>query len=301
MSGASKDYGFGNKNQWNRWFWNRVDELLMVDKWDARVMYLAGPRDHDRTMALRHGFRPENLLAIDRDKNNVQRIKDAGGLAIDADLKLVVENWSKDPVHVFIADYCCGLTPEVADTLTLLFQKPEFAECVCVVNMLRGRDTNHWSEIPVNLPLLESPATAWKWMQSGSFFPDRIKARKHRGEALFWEVIGRAFFTAASVMEFRTRDFYNTCNLFLNHCCLPQFNNYKSESDGGAVSCFDSVVFRNPSLYLFSASIANANQFSGGSFASIKSDIPTAPLTDRSITQRLTALRAVRTRKLTHA
>jgi hypothetical protein len=75
------NYKFGTKANWRRWQWNRIVERLAVPVRDAVVVYLAGPEDLDRPVALSKGFRPDNLIAVDRDGDVVKQLRMNGTLS----------------------------------------------------------------------------------------------------------------------------------------------------------------------------------------------------------------------------
>lgn len=138
MNGADHNYKFGNKNNWRRWKWNRIHELLEVPPSKATVFYLAGPDDLDRQVARSHGFRDENLIAVDRCKQNVEMRRSEGKLAIADDLFAAVHWWPRTKrVDVVDADLCCGYSHDLPFQFIALVG---IGVRVVAVNLLRGRD-----------------------------------------------------------------------------------------------------------------------------------------------------------------
>jgi hypothetical protein len=140
-NGATKDYKFGNKNNWRRWKWNRIVERLMVRPRDAVTLYLAGQDDLDRPIAKSHGFRDENLIAIDRSSQVVESLRSSSAVALQADFVTALHSLSPGrAIHVVDADFCCdAYDGVVAPLVDALMFSPELRECVVSVNFCRGR------------------------------------------------------------------------------------------------------------------------------------------------------------------
>ena len=139
-NGGKFNYKFGTKNQWRRTIWNRIDERLQVHPRDAVVLYLAGLSDIDRQIAMRHGFRDKNLIAIDFEKSVVEHLRGKGVLAVDAALSDVLTNWSGLDVHVVYADLCCGILMESLSSAVAVSCNHRFKDAVVMFNLMRGRD-----------------------------------------------------------------------------------------------------------------------------------------------------------------
>jgi hypothetical protein len=212
MSGATHDYKFGPKNQYRRWAWNRIDELLFRSARDAVVLYLAGVQDLDRPVARRHGFRDHNLIAVERDRIAAKTLRKDGVLVVPGDIFATLAHWPKDkPIHVLHADLCCGYSRKLAETI--------LAAHFCGVevfsfNLLRGRDRD-FTALAKGVP-----------DNSG-----------HRGWNMFNAVMN--YF-----LKHRSGE-------SLSSICKAQCHSYKSVIPGKRRSitlCFDSVVYRNPIL-----------------------------------------------------
>lgn len=103
------NYKFGRKNHARRWVWNRTSERLRASGFgicESVVLYLAGAQDLDRPVALSHGFRSNNLIAIERDPAVCRELRRAGVLAIHGDAAEVVAAFpvSRVPVVALILD-----------------------------------------------------------------------------------------------------------------------------------------------------------------------------------------------------
>lgn len=134
------DYSFGNKAQWRRTMWNQIVKRLQVPARDAVVLYLAGESDADRAVALRHGFRDENLIAVESEKKVTIKLRNAGILTINSDICEVCNSWTSPKVDLVYADFCCGLTLKIQDFLVAIAGLAMFSESVVAINLMRGRD-----------------------------------------------------------------------------------------------------------------------------------------------------------------
>jgi hypothetical protein len=145
-------YKFGTKNNWRRWLWNRVSDRLTGRRKDALILYLPGMEDLDRPIAINHGFSPNNLIAVDRNKDVVENMKSKGALCINGNFLDVVKCFMKTKVKIdaVIADYCCGLTEDVQAAAA--WWTPEIMRHimnnngVIAINLMRGRDGGEFLE-----------------------------------------------------------------------------------------------------------------------------------------------------------
>ena len=82
------DYTRKPKEEWRRWVWNRVTERIPKvardgsRRADATVLYLVGPNDLDREVALSKGFRGFNVIAVDIDEECIVKVRKAHNLGI---------------------------------------------------------------------------------------------------------------------------------------------------------------------------------------------------------------------------
>jgi hypothetical protein len=140
-NGSTRDYRVGRKNNWRRWGWNRLLERTGGAELQDPILYLAGPQDLDRAVAVAKGVPPENLIAIDRCRRNVNGVRRAGGVAICADAILTLGAWPKDrPVAAIVLDFCCGLEPVIVRGLIDVMRRRPFRNAVVWLNFQRGRD-----------------------------------------------------------------------------------------------------------------------------------------------------------------
>lgn len=141
MNGADKDYKFGQKNNWRRRVWNEIARRV-ADRRNALVLYLAGEQDLDRKVAVEHGFRPNNMIIVEKDKRVAACLRAEGKVVLNMSLNDALYAWPNESpeVAVVYADLCCGLQPDVGALDDVMGEKPSFFGAVALVNMLRGRD-----------------------------------------------------------------------------------------------------------------------------------------------------------------
>lgn len=178
MSGLV-NYDEQAKNQWRGWQWNRIAELLPIPTSQALCLYLSGPDDLDRAVALKKGFQNENLIAVDLSEENVATVRAGGGIAICGDLKQVVAAWPGDlPINAVVADFCWGLGKGAAEFLWALAQaQATRGPCVASVNLQRGRDpwSNEKREFEINEVPKFNPRMRYRLASRG------VDHTKHRG------------------------------------------------------------------------------------------------------------------------
>ena len=77
----------------------------------ATVMFLCGPGTIDVDVAMRNGFRKENIIGVDNSSDNIQSLRASGCVGVCGDLCRVVKAYDR-PIHGVLADYCGGMTAE---------------------------------------------------------------------------------------------------------------------------------------------------------------------------------------------
>lgn len=141
--GSIRDYGSGVKSNWRRAIWNEVLRRTDGREKTEPILYLAGPQDLDRKIAVQKGVNPQNLVAIDHYAANVQSVRKDGGLAIDGDALDVLWSWPEDRrVCAVLLDFCSGIQYRNASIYDVFERRP-LSDAVIVVNFMRGRDP--WS------------------------------------------------------------------------------------------------------------------------------------------------------------
>lgn len=139
-AGSHRDYKNGIKNHWRRTVWNEVLGRTRGREKKELILYLAGPQDLDREVAISKGVPGQNLIAIDHASGNVARVRTRRGLAISADVFDVLHTWPDDrPVCAVMLDLCCGLSRDALSSYDILERKPLRRAVVCI-NLMRGRD-----------------------------------------------------------------------------------------------------------------------------------------------------------------
>lgn len=140
------NYKNGRKNQWRRTAWNEIAKHVK-NKRDAVVLYLPGSTDLDRPEAIRRGFKPANLIAVERDRAVARKLRAQGVTTIVGSLNAVLASWPPDrEVAVVVADLQSGYTFDVEVLSTLCTVHPALGNCCLLLNMQRGRDPLFVSE-----------------------------------------------------------------------------------------------------------------------------------------------------------
>lgn len=136
-------YDNPKKTHWRYWLWKRIKAKLDKPANKATALYLVGPEDHDRDVAIKNGFRAENLIAVDVDSHHVANVRSNGQLAVQLPLQDVLYGWNDEPVDVVVADLCCGLTELSEDiNLKIVIGSPAIRiGTVIAINHLRGRES----------------------------------------------------------------------------------------------------------------------------------------------------------------
>jgi hypothetical protein len=175
-------YAFSEKAKWRRRTWRKIAKNLKAvnkDPRKAKVLYLPGPEDLDRKVAIANGFRAENMICVDKCPNVIKKLRAENKVAIQGDiLELGLVFREMDVLH---ADLCCGLTSRVLGQVELICNHARH-NTVISVNMLNGREHDGMPKI--------------KEMQAASFTAlcekTGIKSDldKHRGAALACHIWG---------------------------------------------------------------------------------------------------------------
>ena len=244
--------------------------------------------DLDREVAIRKGFKPHNLIAIDHDSEIVKKLRKEGKLAIDAKLKGVVDNWSGDGVDVLYADLCGGATFEnvaIAATMTAL---GGFEKTVMAFNLMRGRD--RW----VAKDKCEAEETKKEY--------EELVMGRHRGKAIFEaskKFVKYHFRNGieenAKSEELKSEEsltgLENIIEMVAEKECMPISLSYMSTS--GQV--FDSQIWKNISVHKIWNFIANL--MGKEKFLEFEKAVATDPR--NKIARKVVAIRAVRTMRMT--
>lgn len=134
------NYQYGNKRNWRRWMWNRIADRT-EDRRNALVLFLAGEDAHDIAAAELKGFQRKNMIAVERDKATLQKLRDSGVLTIEGDLCDVLLSWPQTrSVDVVVADFCCGLEMSILQALHQAPMMRPLLNAAMAFNFLRGRD-----------------------------------------------------------------------------------------------------------------------------------------------------------------
>lgn len=249
---TGKNYKFGSKNNWRRWEWNRIDELLPVPRKEATVLYLPGEQDLDRVEAVRRGFSDNLLFAVDRDGQVIDSLRDRQVSALRGNIIDVLYAW-KGTIDVVVADFMGGLSDRTLDFIVAL-QESESIEphhTVIAVNMMRGRDAS--GAIAMDL-LRENNETGRR------LGLPHTEGDKHRGRALYGLIsgwwAGYADKVCGPVVLYSVGNKHIPIVKHRETIMHPVFHDFRLRSPGNPLHAsyksgrlsMDSLVFRWPGL-----------------------------------------------------
>jgi hypothetical protein len=188
MATGLTNYNFTQKRQWRRRIWNEAVVRLRkrgTKVTHAKCLYLPGPDDYDREIAVDKGFLPQNLFAVEVDPRRVQKLRQKGVNVINADFMEALNAWPRRPPLDFVfADLCGGINKNVFRLIDALLSSGGIwiGGAVVAVNLLRGRDSVHASEI-FKPPKVEDEDLYHKFRQKtcGSQISSISEMLKHRG------------------------------------------------------------------------------------------------------------------------
>lgn len=243
MAGSDFNYKFGTKNNWRRWAWNRIAELI-PEKRDAICAYLPSSKDEDRAIALSRGFRNENLIGIERNKKSAITVRKAGALCVHGDffssVSAIINN---KKLSVIFGDFCSGLdSTKITNHVICWMGHENCRSAVFAFNFLRGRDSGS-NDLRGSI----KEAHAYMHEHMGRSLDDLRSLSMHRG-MVFFQFLGIEVYEKwkGESAENSLDDFRKFSRTFID---LSGFktNSYKSSSG----QMFDSVVFRNPIPKMF--------------------------------------------------
>lgn len=137
MSGKNKNYKHGRKNQWRNWAWKEIAKRV-EDVKNAKVLYLAARSDLDRGVAVRHGFSPDNMFAIDKDVDVASELRERNVNAMCGDIFECAYSGIKF-FDVLYFDLCCGVNEKLINFVVTSLMVPN-TTTVVLINVMRGRD-----------------------------------------------------------------------------------------------------------------------------------------------------------------
>jgi hypothetical protein len=141
--GHTFDYDFGQKRHWRRWMWNRIAERVPSErKRSGVVIYLPGPSDEDRKIALSRGFAPHALIGVERNGDTRDRLRKAQSLVVGGDFITAVDHVAANrDVDVVYGDFCGDIDRSIISALVRWIGTPTLASTVFAFNFQRGRGT----------------------------------------------------------------------------------------------------------------------------------------------------------------
>jgi len=182
MTGKTKNYKFGNKNNWRRTVWNIAAKHIPKKK-NAICLYVGDEKDLDRPVAIKKGFYSNNLILVNNDKKVVDKIRRQKKLAITGDVQDILSSWNSETKISFAnLDVCCGIEKSIfIDVFNCLFLPVVARPGVVCFNLQRGRD-NYSNDIR-NKYIKAIKKTRLNIKQFG------IDSYKHRGFLLYSSIL----------------------------------------------------------------------------------------------------------------
>lgn len=280
------NYKFGSKNNWRRTIWNRISERVEGKNKDAIVLYMPDFPDYDKPVALSKGFCHHNMIAVNRDVNVVNAVRENIGLAVNAKASEIVKAWpASRKCNVIFFDFMNGHTKEHQQTMFDISTNPAFEDAVVAFNVMRGRDG-------------ETNFVRSMFQAVGKISPECVPGEKHRGEHMFVVHAVALLSTLHNILK----DFKNQSRApdQVFDSAMESFKAYYTEKQSVCTALsyksisgqvFDSIIYKNISLTRWLRS-----SFFGFDIQKTPWEITGTPL-DR-IRKSITATMAVRTSRL---
>lgn len=236
-------YDSDQKLFWRGWVWNRLQERFSaLERRQATVLYLVGPHDFDREVALKKGFSNQNLIAVDTCKQYVENVRKQKNLAIQGRLQDILVAWPKDwKIDAVVADFTCGLDDQLLQFQgSLVISKPGHV----AVNLQRGRDQAS------NTLRQDFRNFKQKYKRKiASFGDDDLVQRisdsvdsKHRGKQLYILMLNHCMNSVRGVLDVNATAY---CSMFYD-ITDPKFTSYRQSPQQPYM---DSVVFTMPAAF----------------------------------------------------
>lgn len=102
MASGLEIYDASSKEDHRRWLWNRLAQRTRPT--NRFGLYLCGPEDRDRQVAMTKGFSNGGLVAVDISEEYISRIRRAGGRGIASDIGDVLRHWNDGPLDFVAID-----------------------------------------------------------------------------------------------------------------------------------------------------------------------------------------------------
>jgi len=136
------DYNSKEKQEYREFVWEQVSENCPPEHSDGYHIYLPTYEDHDRDVAIKNGIVSENLVAVNDDKEIVNKLKKEGKKAIHGDIYEIIHCWPENtPIHSIILDTCSTFNKDIRRFLsTLFFNQNLNDESVIFINVQKGRE-----------------------------------------------------------------------------------------------------------------------------------------------------------------
>jgi hypothetical protein len=147
-------YDFGAKRDYRRRIWSLITRDLPVPKRDSKILFLPSKEGAEIEMALRRGFREENLFAVDKSPALVATAKwrkSFPGVRFKAgELPRAAERFKEDGhrFDVALLDLCSNFSQPLIRALVGFGQRADLSPNALVsISAMRGRETGDLSTV----------------------------------------------------------------------------------------------------------------------------------------------------------
>lgn len=150
---AEPDYKNSPKNIWRHRWWKSAAcrcRFLEMNPAACKVLYLPGPGDLDRRIAIKYGFLAHNLIGLDKDIDECKKHRRNGVTMIHGDAVEILGAWKPDSLPDVVLLDTCSVVSEPFSRLISVFSGGNFynRRMVWGFNLVHGRDAalNKWKE-----------------------------------------------------------------------------------------------------------------------------------------------------------
>ena len=197
-------YNFSEKNKWRYRIYSYMRKRINSPHL-ANILYLSGPEDRERSVAVRKGFNPDRMIAVSNDQKIVETLRQQRKLAIHGDIVDVAQCF-RDELSIISLDLCSGLRWKLRAVALLAMQSIR-ENGFLVVNLQRGRDaeTNLWREAPGdNKHRGEQFYTLFMMDIASMIYARRLPEGWHADEIFNWVIENDKLVDASKMFPYKT-------------------------------------------------------------------------------------------------
>lgn len=251
----SSNFDFGRKRAWRKWEWNRIEELYYKDtpkkrKRDAVILYLVGPNDFDRKIAIQKGFSNNNIIAVDCCNDNIESVRRSKNLGIIGKLNDVIRAWGgREKIDIIVADFCCDFNKSIFAFIQDLVDLPCFNyNTVVSVNLSRGMPGSKSEMVFNDIEFMKRKTGSHRGKMIIALYAKLVNNYKLRFAAL----CGNEDIKDRTLIDFKK----SVLHLYDHLLSRSFFYTYKSRSER---MWMDSVVFQNTWCFSYQEKTSDKN------------------------------------------